>query len=195
MIKMFKIGEVKDTELIKMILLGSQEMNQAIEYILKKQADAIVGYLMKQNCEKEEAEDVLYEGLSVFIMNVRSGKFQMKSSINTYLIAICKRIWYKRFNKKILHQKWEDYERKESETFYEDNSITTELSEGLEILMNNLKDKCKEVLKLWSLNYSMKEIGHKLGYSNPQVVMNKKNLCLKELRKQLSDNPKLRELI
>ena len=163
-----------DIELIEMIMQGSQKMNRAIEYILSKQADKIEGYLMKQNCGKEEAEDVLYEGLSVFIINVRSGKFQNKSSISTYLIGICKRIWFKKFRRMMVHKKWEEVELNEPDTRYEENELTTELSQGLEILMTNLKDKCKEVLHLWSLSYNMEEIRDKLGFSNTQIVMNKK---------------------
>jgi len=192
---MLEKGKIKDVELITMILQGNQKMNSAIEYILSKQASKIKDYLMKQNCGKEEAEDILYEGLSIFIMNVRSSKFRRDSSINTYLIAVCKRIWYKRFNKMMLHKKWKEIETRELEIPYEENEITTELTQGLEILMANLKDKCKEVLQLWSLSYNMEEIRDKLGYTNTQVVMNKKNLCLKELRKQLKDNPKLKDLI
>lgn len=188
-------GGIEDIELIKMIMKGDQAMNSAIEYILSKQANKIKDYLMKQNCGKEEAEDVLYEGLSVFIMSVRSRKFKNESSIGTYLIGICKRIWYKRFNKMMLHKKWKETELRELDVPYEENIITTELSQGLQILMANLKDKCKEVLQLWSLSYSMEEIRDKLGYSKIQVVMNKKNLCLKELRQQLIDNPKLKDLI
>lgn len=192
---MTKKGGISDAELIDMIMQGNQEMNSAIEYILSQQANKITGYLIKKNCGKEEAEDVLYEGLSILIMNVRSNKFRSDSSIGTYLIGVCKRIWYKKFNKMLLHKKWEETEIRELEVPYEENEITTELSQGLEILMANLKDKCKEVLQLWSLSYNMEEIRDKLGYTNTQVVMNKKNLCLKELRKQLTDNPKLKDLI
>lgn len=189
----------EDDELVKMILLGGKEMNEAIEYILAQNADKIIEYLVKQNCGKEEAQDVLYEGLSIFIMTVRVKKFQADSSIYTYLTAICKRIWFKKFNRKVLHQKWEMSVLRESKTSYEtsfeENVITKELSEGLEFLMNHLKAKCKEVLRLWSLSYSIEEIQNKLGYSSRQVVANKKNLCLKELRKQLNDHPELKDLI
>lgn len=192
---MIRRGGFKDSELVKMIKQGSQEMNKAIEFILSKRGKIIKDYLMKQNCRKEEAEDVLFEGLSIFVMNVRAEKFQKDSSINTYLIAICKRIWYKRFNKKVLHEKWEKNELRKAKTPFEEVMISKELAQGLEVLMNNLKDKCREVLKLWSLSYSMEEIKNQLGYSTAQVATNKKNLCLKQLRKQLSDNPKLMDLI
>ena len=192
---MIRKVDIKDDELIKMIMQGGRQINKAIEYILSQQGDKIKDYLMKQNCEKVEAEDVLYEGLSVFVMNVRSKKFQSKSSINTYLIGICKRIWFKKFKRMMLHKKWKENELKELEGSYDTTELTKELSQGLEILMTNLKDKCKEVLRLWSLSYSMEEIRNKLGYTNIQVVRNKKNLCLKELRQQLTDNPELKDLI
>jgi RNA polymerase sigma factor (sigma-70 family) len=192
---MIRRQRIKDVELIKMIMSGDQEINKAIEYILYRYSDKITTYLMKQNCSKEDAEDVLYEGLSIFMMNVRGEKFQGESSVNTYLTAICKRIWFRKFNKKMLHIKWERSETKGLEEVVEESILSKELSQGLEILMNNLKEKCKEVLKLWSLSYSLEEIKNKLGYSNPQVVANKKNLCLKELRKQLNENPGLKDLI
>ena len=139
---MIRRGGIEDVELIKMIMQGSQEMNRAIEYILSKQACKIQDYLMKQNCGKEEAEDVLYEGLSVFIMNVRSRKFLGESSINTYITGICKRIWFKKFNKMLLHKKWKEIELRELDRTYEENEISSELTQGLEILMTNRAGRC-----------------------------------------------------
>ncbi|MEL6251851.1 MAG: hypothetical protein AAFR87_07565 [Bacteroidota bacterium] len=61
--------------------------------------------------------------------------------------------------------------------------------------MDSLKDKCKEVLTMWAQKYSMKEIAEALGYSNEQVVRNKKNHCLKELKELVRKNPEVRNLI
>ena len=61
--------------------------------------------------------------------------------------------------------------------------------------MGTLKEKCQKVLRLWAMSYSMDEIAKKLNMSSSQVVMNKKNLCLKELRNTLAAKPKLASLI
>lgn len=45
-----------------------------------------------------EAEDVLQEGMTRIIMNIRSGKFQGKSSIHSYLYGICRNICFKQFD-------------------------------------------------------------------------------------------------
>jgi len=44
-----------------------------------------------------EVEDVLQEGMTRMIMNVRSGKFQGKSSIHSYLYSICRNVCFKQY--------------------------------------------------------------------------------------------------
>jgi len=44
-----------------------------------------------------EAEDVLQEGMTRMIMNVRSGRFLGKSSIHSYLYSICRNICFKQY--------------------------------------------------------------------------------------------------
>lgn len=192
---MFESKKISDAELIKMINQGDNAMNKAIEHILDIHAAKIEGYLIKQSGSQEEAEDALYEGIAAFIVNVQRGSFQGESTISTYLTSICKGIWFKKFKRMMVHKKWEDAEMDKPQNLYEETIITKELKGGLDYLMTNLKDKCKEVLQLWSMSFNMTEIAEKLGYTSPQVVMNKKNLCLKELRTQLANNPELANLI
>lgn len=192
---MLESKKISDAELIKMINQGETAMNKAIGHILETHAAKIEGYLIKQSGSPEEAEDALYEGVAAFIVNVQRGSFNGESTIGTYLTSICKGIWFKKFKRMMVHKKWEAAEMDKPQNLYEETIITKELKGGLDLLMSNLKDKCKEVLELWSMSYTMTEIAEKLGYTSSQVVMNKKNLCLKELRKQLADNPKLANLI
>ncbi|PCJ65171.1 MAG: hypothetical protein COA58_09920 [Bacteroidetes bacterium] len=192
---MFESKKISDKELIVMINQGDAAMNKAIEYILDTQAPKIKGYILKKSGNLEEAEDALYEGIAAFIVNVKSKKFNGESTISTYLTSICKGIWFKKFQRMMVHKKWEDAELNKPQNLYEESVLTKELKSGIDFLLSNLKDKCKEVLQLWSLSFNMTEIAEKLGYSNTQVVMNKKNLCLRELRKQLADNPQLANLI
>ncbi len=187
--------KIADEQLIAMIKEGGRAMNKAIENILQLHGDKIKGYLLKLSESMEEAEDAFHEGLAAFIMNVRKGSFKGESAISSYLISICKNIWFKKFKRMMIHKKWEDAELNNPENNYEETVITKDLKNGLEFLMQNLKEKCKEVLNLWALSYSMTEIAEQLGYTNTQVVMNKKNLCLKELRQQLTDNPNLAQLV
>lgn len=187
--------EIQDSDLVKMILEDDQAMNKATTYILEHYGLKVKNYIY-QRCENmEEAEDALYEGIAAFIMNVRKGSFKGDSAISSYLVSICRNIWYKKYKRMQLHRNWEEVEKATAEKKYEQNVMTNDLKKGLDVLMSTVKEKCRNVLRLWAMSYSMDEIAEKLNMSSPQVVMNKKNLCLKELRNTLEEKPKLASLI
>ncbi len=192
---MLKKRKTDDQTLVHWIQNGQNQVNDAMEYILETYGERIKAFIMKLSGSREEAEDVLYEGLAAFILNVRKGRYRGESTIQTYITSICKGIWFKKFKRMQVHDKWMENEMKENKTETVNHVLTRELQSGLDMLMKKLKDKCKEVLNLWAWSYNMQEIAEQLNYSNAQVVMNKKNLCLKELRKLLHDDPGLVDLI
>lgn len=187
--------QLDDTQLVKMIAEGGQAMNEATTYILKNYGLKVKNYIF-QRCESmEEAEDALYEAIAAFIMNVRKGSFKGDSAISSYLISISRNIWYKKYKRMQLHKNWEEGEIQNQPNRYEENVLTNDLKKGLDILLGTLKEKCRNVLRLWAMSYSMDEITEKLGISSSQVAMNKKNLCLKELRNTIAEKPQLASLI
>ena len=66
-----------------------------------------------------------------------------------------------------------------------------ENAKRLKFIYGLITEKCREVLDLWARSYTMEEIRDRLGYKNTQIVMNKKNTCLKRISQQLK---KLNEL-
>ncbi|MCB9260953.1 MAG: sigma-70 family RNA polymerase sigma factor [Flavobacteriales bacterium] len=184
-----------DDSLIFAIKGNEAERNIAVLHILNQEGDKIKSTLLSLVQDKDEVDDIFYEGMAAFVLNVRKGLFEQNSKISTYIIAICKRIWFKKLRKKQVHQKWE--ETQDNEISYEHSFplISNELKQNLNKVLSTLKDKCKEVLNLWALNYNMTEIAEQLGYQNSQVVMNKKNLCLKEIRIQIQQNPSILDLL
>ena len=64
-----------------------------------------------------------------------------------------------------------------------DRAVTKSLS-------TNLGEKCRKVLQMWSMSYSMTEIAEAVGYSNAQVAMNKKNACMKQFSLMVKDEHK-----
>ncbi|PCJ65176.1 MAG: hypothetical protein COA58_09945 [Bacteroidetes bacterium] len=192
---MFKEKGYSDDELVKMILKDERSMNIATSYILKTHGKRIKLHILEQSESMEEAEDVLYEGLAAFIMNVRKGAYRSESPIRVYITSICRRIWFKKFKRMMLHKKFEEYELEKPKNLFEDHILTNDMEETVEILMSTLKKKCQDVLHLWALSFSMVEIATKLKMSSSQVVMNRKNLCLKELRSQIESKPHLAKLM
>lgn len=189
-----------EKDIIDDIKSGGSKQDRAIVHLLKKHESKITKFITFRKGSIEDAEDVLQEGITELVLNIRNGRFKGGSSLATYLFAICKNIWYKKFKKLDRSETYKSQQTPDDidKINPEIQLISEEQKTLILALFDHLKTKCKEVLYLWGLNYSMKEIAEKLAYSNDQVVMNKKNLCLKELRERLKNDQefikKVREL-
>lgn len=190
-------GNYTDAEIISAIQHGGGDCERALEYLYKKHLDAIVSFIVARNGSREEAKDIFQDAIISMMMSVKEGKFEGKSSLRTFLHAISKNLWYRRFKRSITADEYKaslDPQEKElgdPEFLMVDQDAQTQLHD----LMNNLKDKCRQVLTYWAQKYSMKDIATLLGYSNEQVVRNKKNHCMKELKELVRKNPSVRALI
>lgn len=180
----------KESDILDDIKSGGKMEDRAITYLIKKNEEKIMKFVKGRKGTIEDAEDVFQEGIAQLVINIRTNKFKEGSSIATYLYAICKNIWFKKFKKTTRIGEIESSieERKSEKNNPEVKVINEEQKHLILSLFDHLKAKCKEVLYLWSLNYSMKEIADRLDYSSDQVAMNKKNLCLVELRKRLKSD-------
>lgn len=186
-----------DEELIQAIKKGGRQCDDAMEYLYRRHVDQTIAFIVTRNGSREEAKDVFQDSLVNLLVSIREGKFEGKSTINTYLYAISKNLWYRRFNRSIRE---DDY--KTTNQGPEAGELTPEISlmdndqqKLVGDLLNSLKAKCREVLILWAQKFAMKEIADQLGYQNEQVVRNKKNHCLKELKERVRNNPQARSLI
>ena len=194
---MFVKRKYTSQTVVEDIKSGGIRENRAITYLIREYEGKIRAFITSRNGSTEDAEDVFQEGVTAMIMNIKADKYKGDSSIQTYLYAICKGIWYKKFNKNVR-----DRENKSTLTVAEIDHDTPEfmvLEEEQKSLIENLFDKlrskCKETLYLWGQSYSMQEIADELGFKNSQVAMNKKNKCLNELRNLMKENTSVIRLV
>ncbi|MEL6593888.1 MAG: sigma-70 family RNA polymerase sigma factor, partial [Bacteroidota bacterium] len=154
----------------------------------------IIAFVRERGGTEAEAEDIYQDAVVNLLIAIQDGRFEGRSAVSTYLFAISKNLWYRRFRR---HNLEDDYRASLPSDEQDTDSPEVLLLEAdqhsqLFAVLDQLKDKCREVLSLWSQKYSMKEIAARLHYQNEQVVRNKKNLCLKELKNFLRDQPGLR---
>jgi RNA polymerase sigma factor (sigma-70 family) len=186
-----------DPELLANIKAGGSACERAMEFLYKKHIDSIISFITARNGTREEGKDIFQDAVIQLLINVQQGTFQGNSALSTYLFAISKNLWYRRFSKARREEQYATQmvpmtaDSKDPEMIL----MTEDQQEHVRNLMDGLKPKCKEVLLLWGSKFSMKEIADKLGYNNEQVVRNKKNLCLKELKERLGKQPALRQWI
>ncbi len=184
-----------DKEIILAIQEGGQQLEKMVTYLYSRKdlKDWVVHFVIRNQGSKEDAEDVFQEGISHFVMNVKNGKYQSKSTLKTYLISICKRLWYAIYHKaeKLATLKANMDSKEELTDSPEAITLYKEQADLLKGILEQLGEKCQQILELWSLGYSMKEIAKKVGYKNENVVSKKKHNCQKKLTAFLKERPDL----
>lgn len=193
---MFGKRQQSDQQLIYGILSGGRDEEQAITYLLKRDFPRISHLVVQRNGSVEDAEDIIQEAIGVLIYNIKRKVFKGESTISTYLFAICKGMWYKRFQKYVRERNYQSglqVDDRDDDT-PEVQILDDEQKNLLEQLFDRLKEGCKDVLFRWSMGESMDDIAKIMSFKNSQIAMNKKNKCLKELHERMEQDPSIASL-
>lgn len=135
--------------------------------------------------------DVLQEAIITFWQKVISTEFVLTAKISTYIYQICQN----KFNSKNRDGKKAvliDINSIE-DTFGEDSTNSEESytsnSVKLAIFLNELGERCRNLIKDYYAGTSMKVLATKYDYSNPESATAQKHKCLKQLRKKFENTP------
>ncbi len=192
---MLKISSLSDGQIIDAIYSSNRKESRAIQHLLDENRRKINSYILKNGGNESDAETVLVEGVSHLIMNIRKDSFRGESSLGTYLFSICRGVWLKTLRKE---KRYVDFDETKEKGIIDaasplDFFSAVELKNEMNLLLGQIGDTCKSVLKLWSEHYSMTEISKKMSYKNAQIAMNKKNKCLGKLKEIVKQNSSYRE--
>ena len=176
---------------------GGKKMEEVMAYIYLDHPcrEQISSFIIKRNGTPEEAEDIFQDGIRILISQIQAGNYKGSGSITGYLFGICRKLWYKRFQKIAQRDQLlsglppKDIDPANPELIMMDKDQEEKLSQ----LMDLVGPTCRKVLELWKLSYSMKEIASELNYKNEAVARKKKRLCLKKLLDILEEQPQWKE--
>ena len=138
-----------------------------------------------------DAQDMFQEAIIILDRNVRMGKYRNEGNILSYFLSICRLQWQnnrRKLSRISMTDKIDVFE-KDMASSPEDKYILDERSQLLNALLNELTPKNREVLKLWQLSYSMKEIAQELGIVSEGMVRKIKCQAMKKLVKIIEENP------
>ncbi len=185
---------MKDDQLSSSINQGGDMLWGVLEELQLDQdiMNQLVVFVTTKGGNKSDAEDILQEGIRNVMLNVRSGKYRGTGSLKAYLMVICKNLWLTQFNRKLhlnrikegLNPDVRTEESPETQLFW--NERATMLKNVLE----QIGDICKEILGLWSMGYSFREIGEKTNRKEG-AARKQKHSCFKKLMIFLKNNPAL----
>jgi RNA polymerase sigma factor (sigma-70 family) len=176
-------------------LLSPAMMQQTIRSLYQDHFDSLSRFVVHNNGNMEDAQDIFQEVMVAFVNLVKQGKFKGEASIKTFLFSINRNLWFNELKKRGRRATREaSYEMKTSRSEEQIEKIIEyrEANAQLIKIMEVLGENCKKILLLFYYqNMSMKEMVSELSYENEQVVRNKKYKCLKKLEEMINSDDHL----
>lgn len=148
-------------------------------------------YIINKGGNNEDAEDVFQESIIIFDRNIRSGKFEGKSSLKTYLLAVVKWAWLSYRRKRGYSEEFKPEMINDLDDGLEFIILEEERSQLVESAIDQLDTRCQELLRYYKLDYSMKDIQSKMGFSSPEMAKKQAYRCRERLRNYFLSQPKL----
>ena len=186
-----ELYNAEDEDIIERLQTDSMQKRKAEEALFKKHLYFIKEGMNKYLLSEEEVFDAYSDTILYAIGSISEGIFEKRSSLKTYLYRIfinkcVDLIRKKTTNKNSIHQtdsitdmllKLADNGSTIIQRLIE--KTNTEL---LNILINELGDKCRQLLNLFADGYTDKEIAESLNYKTADVIKTSRLRCIQKLR-------------
>ncbi len=188
-----------NTSLWEDIKHGGMKRQQAISTIYKDSdlKNQIVAMVKKNSGSRDEGIDVFHEGIIAMDDSIRKNKYRGDGTLSAYLFTICRYNWLNKLkrNKRMVYT---EVEQQLDQVQYENPetiSLADEQKKIINTLLNQIGDKCKQILELWKLSYSMEEIAEKVGLDNAGIARRQRYNCYKKLLAVVESQPQLKTIL
>ncbi|MGI9160704.1 MAG: RNA polymerase sigma factor [Saprospiraceae bacterium] len=191
---------LNDEEIVDALSSADDVRRQEALYVLFKSTDLrnkIFRYVFDQVADAETAREIFQFALVTFEQKVRTGAFEKRSGVHTYILGIVK--WH------LLN------ERRKSSRITEFNplahagdafvvQIDDDFSdetrhEALYQIIEQLGERCRKLLPRWAKNASPEEIAREFGFSSPEMAKKETYRCRQKMIAFVEKNPHLKSLL
>lgn len=183
-----------DQELVAAIKKGGAGRQEAIRFIYDREElrRKVIHFVRTNQGNEADGNDMFHEGIIVLDRNIREDKFRAESSVEGYLYSICRFLWHNQRRKKArIDLKEDPVQMDQTETTTPElQLLTEEKKELLRRTLEQLGERCRQILELWQLSYSMEEIAVEMSFSSAQMARKNKYRCQQSLIKFLKEQPK-----
>jgi len=147
--------------------------------------------ISKHSLSEDDAFNAYSDTILSGIEKISNGTFEGRSSLKTYLYQIfhnkCVDLLRKKTTNKQSVHRTESITDKLMHVSDTARSIVQQLVDKsdwdlLRQKLNNLEEKCRQLLMMWANNYADKEIAAALAYKTADVVKTSRLRCLDKLR-------------
>ena len=159
---------------------------QSIKAIYNSCYPVIKSLVFRNNGSEFEAKDIFQESLILLFEKLNQPDFRLSCSIKTFLYAVSKRLWLKKWNEqktKVYDTQFET-EPADMESLIQKNEDQDKAIRKMMTSIEALGEPCAAILKDFYLkDLSMNDIAVKFGYTNSENAKNQKYKCLQRLKK------------
>jgi len=179
------------------ICAGGSKRNAALKllYTHEKVNRSIGQFVLAYGGDENDIRFVLQESIIVFDRLVREDQFRNDSQWDTFLIGIGKNICRNHMRSRKSWTPLEDMDGAELSQHASEAADAhfnrRELGDLLSEVLDELKPPCREVLMLWSQNYTMERIARVMDLGRPANARKRKYRCMKELMQFIKTRPQV----
>jgi len=161
------------------------ENNFAFGKLYKDNFYKISNFVQINSGTEPDAEDLFQDAMLVLIEKLQHDDFKLTASINTYVYAICKNLWYKKLRDKKFQLSIEVIQNRD---FLQSINTTIEseksYSEKLKSYMTKITDHCNRLIHdIFFKEKAITQIQKEYGYSNKHNAQNQKHKCIEQIRR------------
>ena len=194
-----KKPDFTDEQLVDAISAGGPGRESALKAIyedgdLKRM---VAAFVRNHQGNATDGQDMFHEGMIVLDRNIREGKFRGEAPVKGYLYSICRFLWMNQLRKQAHTSSVAEMPlSNEPDTLTPEVTLVTEERKTvLNRLLQELGDRCQQILELWKLSYSMEEIAVSLGFSSSDMARKAKYRCHVSLLEIIRKNPHVEQLL
>ncbi|GAB4024285.1 RNA polymerase sigma factor [Spirosoma koreense] len=190
--------QLSDAELIAGIRAGGAKRRFSENKLYEKYRYLIADGTHKHRLTEEECASAFSDTIMSIIDHIVSGQFEGRSELKTYLYQIFSNKCVDAIRKKTTNRgKVHDAASLDDSLMQlpdESRSIVESLIaqsyiERLRQYLNELGDKCRDMIMWGGEGYSDEEIAQMMGYNSAAVAKTSRLRCLERLRKRFHDTP------
>ncbi len=155
--------------------------------------DQTLHHVRKNQGNLQDGEDVFQEAIILFDRKVREGQYRAEGPLEAYFMGIVRWYWFnmqqRSRNSPVTLQDVmpEPPSGPDPEMVY----LLKERKDLIGKLLDQLNEKCRKLLKLYQLDFSMEEIAQSMGYANGGVAKKEAFLCRRRFRVLLENHPEI----
>jgi RNA polymerase sigma factor (sigma-70 family) len=186
-----------DDILIQLMCGQALDRDKAFQYIFvqsgwRKEA---MNRLQKEGVSLQNAKDAVQEAVITLDKHVRDGHFNPNYALKDYFFGICKgrANSHKRSTKRIDNT--DDFPIVTTSNTPETDILQAEVEHIIRLLLNQLDDKCRDLLTHYMLSFSMKEIRDKMNITSDAMTRKMAHDCRKKLGELIDNNPTLKRYL